>query len=224
MIAARWAAVLVALAACGKKETKQDRRAELDECKRDAVYAGPQAEIAGDKVRPDLPAIPSFDLPEPYPDGSRSVKELRVDGRRLLGQQLAVRGRVAWIYDCFAATRAREDHRDRTDAQIRKAIEEEPDRYCHKPEIRIGDADGVALERTLRVVMVPRHPTKVEKKLLPDEELSNPDIWRPVPPLAIGDEVIVTGTFEQRAPSRESDAAGLLVYGGLTNLTQGWPK
>lgn len=223
MTGARWTAVLVALAACGK-DAKPARRDRLDDCQRGAVYPGAEPEVAVDKVRPDLPAIPSFDLPEPYPDGSRSVKELRVDGRRLLGQELAVRGRVAWIYDCFAAMRSHEDYRDRTDVQIRKAIEEEPDRYCHKPEIRIGDADGVPLDRTVRVVMVPRHPTKVEQKLLPQEELSDPAIWRPVPPLAIGDEVIVTGAFTQRSPTGEADGDGLIVYAALTNLTQGWPR
>ncbi len=116
---------------------------------------------------------------------------------------------------------ASEAFQQKTDADVRQYIQEEPDRYCRSPLFHVADDTTLSMERTIKVVNV---PTNVEKKLLPKEELANTDLWRPVPPLALGDEVVVTGTWTQRSPSTgESHSMGLLVYGSLVNVTRSWP-
>lgn len=194
----------------------------LGACEKDK-FKGAEAEVGRDKVKPDLPPVPTFALPDINADGSMPVKILRVNGRKFFEKEVTVKGHVTWIYDCFTSVRANSEFADRTDEQIRKYIEEEPDRYCRKPLFRLGAEGTDPDDQTIKVVNVPRYPTATEKKLLPKEELANKELWRPVPPLALGDEVIVTGTWVQRAPTGgESDMMGLLVYGTMTNVTKTW--
>lgn len=178
-------------------------------------------EVTDEQISVDLPAVPSLEAPALYPDGSHTVRELRVAGRKLLDQEVAVRGRVTWIYDCVTALRNEDP--DLTEAKARKLKLAHPDR-CRLPRFRLADAIADGEARSIKVVEVPRQPTRAEKKALPKEELADPAIWRPVPPLAVGDEVTVTGTWTLRAPRGDSDMDGLLLYGSLTNITQGWPK
>lgn len=184
-------------------------------CKKDQ-FKGAEAEVGREKIKPDLPAVPSFEIPPVNPDGSHAVKELRVKGRKFLDQEVTVKGYVTWIYDCATAIRTPE----MSDEDVKKILEEDPMR-CSRPKFRIADSAEAADDRTIKVVEVPRNPTALERKILKDE-IKDPTIWRPVPPLKIGDEVIVTGDWKQRAPHGDSDMDGLLVYKTLQNVTQGW--
>ncbi len=196
--------------------------ASLGACEKDQ-FKGAEAEVGRDKVKPDLPPVPNFTLPDTNPDGSMPVKILRVNGRKYFNKDVTVKGHVTWIYDCFTTLRNNDEYKDRTDEQIRKYIGEEPDRYCRKPLFRLGATPTDPDDQTIKIVSVPRYPTATEKKLLPKEELANKEIWRPVPPLAVGDEVVITGTWVQRAPTGgESDMMGLLVYGTMQNVTKTW--
>jgi len=189
---------------------------ELAGCEKDQ-FKGAEAEVGREKIKPDLPAVPAFDIPPVNPDGSHSVKEMRVKGRKFLDQEVQVKGYITWIYDCATAIRTPE----MSDADVKKIITEDPTR-CSRPKFLIGDAADASQDRSVKVVEVPRLPTDQEKKVLKDE-IKDPNIWRPVPPLAVGDEVIITGDWKQRAPHGDSDMDGLLVYKKMTNVTQaGW--
>ena len=61
-------------------------------CDKDKLK-GPEAEVKKTDVKLDLPAVPAFDLPPAPADGSHTVKELRVRGKKLLAELLAVRQR-----------------------------------------------------------------------------------------------------------------------------------
>jgi len=61
---------------------------------------GPAAEVKKSDIKPNLPAVPGFELPPPNPDGSKSVKEMRVKGKKLLDNDITVKGVVTWVYDC----------------------------------------------------------------------------------------------------------------------------
>ncbi len=184
-------------------------------CEKDQ-FKGAEAEVGREKIKPDLPAVPSFELPGVNADGSHTVKELRVKGRKFLDQEIVVKGYVTWIYDCATAIRTPE----MTDEELKKILDEDPMR-CSRPKFRIGDAPDAGEDRSIKVVEVPRYPTEKERKILKDE-LKDFTIWRPVPPLKVGDEVLVTGDWKQRAPHGDSDMDGLLVYKKLSNVTQSW--
>jgi hypothetical protein len=190
----------------------------LAACEKDQ-FKGAEAEVGKEKINPDMPAVPKFELPPPNSDGSHTVKELRVKGRKYFDQEVTVKGYVTWIYDCATAIRTQ----DMTDEQVAKIIEEDPTR-CSKPKVRIGDTADASEEATLKLVELPRYPTAIEKKNLDKKELEDPTIWRPVPPLKIGDEIVVVGEWKQRAPHGDSDMGGLLVYKTLTNnsMTPPW--
>ena len=49
--------------------------------------------------------MPAFDLPAANSDGSHSVKEMRVKGKKLLDSEITVKGVVTWAYDCPTAVR-----------------------------------------------------------------------------------------------------------------------
>jgi hypothetical protein len=179
-------------------------------------FKGAKAEVGREKVSVTLPAPPKFDLPPVGADGSHSVKEMRVKGRKYLDTEVTVKGVVTWIYDCATAIRTADD----TDESVKKKIEEDPTQ-CRRPQFAIADAAGATLDRSVKVVEVPRYPTALEKKIL-KEEIKDVTLWPPVPPLAVGDEVIVTGDWKQRAPHGDASADGLLVYKKLNNVTQSW--
>ena len=92
-------------------------------------------EVGREKIKPDLPAVPAFDIPPVNPDGSHSVKEMRVKGRKLLDQEVQVKGYVTWIYDCATAIRTPE----MSDEDVKKIITEDPTR-CSRPKFTIGDS------------------------------------------------------------------------------------
>jgi hypothetical protein len=175
---------------------------------------GPKAEVKPHTEKLDLPGVPAFDLPQPNSDGSKSVKELRVKGKKFLDQEVTVKGYVTWAYDCPTAIRTE----NMSDADVQKVIDEDPTK-CERPKFYLGDEPSTAPEKSLWVVDVPRPPNKLEKERLPKEEIQN---WPAVPPYKVGDEMVVTGTFALSSPHSERNSDGLLVYKKLRNVTQSW--
>jgi tetratricopeptide (TPR) repeat protein len=170
--------------------------------------AGPPPEVAARAANVDPPAIPGFELPAAEP-GLHTPRELRVRGKPLLGTEIKVVGHVTWIYDCAAVLAAANPRAKR--AQILAAIDADPAR-CERPRFFLGDARDAARDASIWVADVPRAPGKPERARLSKAELKA----RPaVPKIALGDRVVVTGTWAIQSPGGEHNPDGLLVYGGL---------
>src|SRR5689334_3996994 len=73
-------------------------------CEKDKLK-GPEAEVRKSDVKLNLPTVPAFDLPAATADGMKSIKEMRVKGRKLLETEITVKGIVTWAYDCPTAVR-----------------------------------------------------------------------------------------------------------------------
>jgi hypothetical protein len=185
----------------------------LASCSKDQI-SGPKAEVKPHNEKLDLPGVPAFDLPPPSTDGSHSVKEMRVKGKKLLDQEVVIKGYVTWAYDCATAIRTE----NMSDKDVAKAIEDDPTK-CERPKFYIGDAKDTPPEKSLWVVEIPRPPNKMEIERLPKEEIK---AWPPVPPYAVGDEMIITGDWRLASPHSERNSDGLLVYKKLKNVTQNW--
>src|SRR5688572_30157839 len=67
-----------------------------------AELQGAKAEVSKTDVKLDMPAVPAFDMPQPNPDGSHSVREMRLKGRKLIDTEVQIKGYITWIYDCTA--------------------------------------------------------------------------------------------------------------------------
>jgi hypothetical protein len=202
--------------------------ATLGACEKDKLV-GPEAEVRKAEVKIDLPAVPSFELPASAADGSKSVKELRVKGKKLLDTEITVKGVVTWAYDCPTALR----QPGMSEADVKKLIDEDPTR-CERPRFYIGDDKDTPPEKSLWVVGVPRPYNKLEMERIKkkDRTLENyPDRCEPgekdpakniCPPYQVGDEVEVVGMFKLSSPHSERHSDGLLVYKRMKNITQGW--
>jgi hypothetical protein len=195
-------------------------------CDKDKLK-GPEAEVHKSELKLSLPAVPAFDLPPPPADGSHTVKELRVKGKKLLETDITVKGVITWVYDCPSAIR----QPGMSDKDLQKLIEEDPSK-CERPKFYVGDAADTPAEKSLWVVEVPRPYYKVELERLPKDELRNPPSDRcdaradpkksTCPPYKVGDQVEVTGTWRLTSPHSERNSDGLLVYKRLKNVTQSW--
>jgi len=177
--------------------------------------------LAGDRLEPDdlpapqperarheaidLPAIPDFRLADTEP-GFRAPRELEVRGKRVLGTELKVRGYVTWIYDCTAALASANPQVP--PAQLRSAIESDP-ALCEYPKLYLGDTKDTPRSTSLWVVDMPRAPTRQERVMLSKDQLK---AWPEVPHVAVGDYVVVTGTWALRSLHAEHNSGGLLVY------------
>ncbi len=186
---------------------------------------GPAAEVKKTDVKVDLPAVPPFDLPAPPSEGSHSVKELRVKNKKLFDTEVTVHGFITWQYDCASAVRKANE----TDKDLQKRLDEDPT-LCERPKFYVGDTKDTPPEKSLWVVDVPRPYHKLEMERMRKGERNLPDRCEPkedpkktiCPPYAVGDEVIVTGTFKLSSPHSERNSDGLLVYKKLKNTTQNW--
>lgn len=183
----------------------------LAACK-DPQLKGTKAEVQEDQLKVTLPAVPSFEVPKVNADGSHTVRELRIAGTKYLGTEVVVHGVVTWVYDC--ATEIRKP--GESDEMVAKRIEEAPEQ-CRRRAFYIGDDAGTPVERSSWVVEVPRNFTAAEKKNLPKEQIEH---WPPVPEVAVGDEVLVTGSWSVSSPKGESNTGGLLVYKSMRNVTK----
>ena len=193
-------------------------------------FSGPpeELEVKKSNIKVELPAVPDFALPPAPGDGSHSVKELRVKGKKLLDTDITVKGVITWAYDCATDIRKPGD----TDADVQKAIEEDQTK-CQRPKFYIGDDANTPPEKSLWIVDVPRPFTKLEIKNGGKDELKNPppDRCDPrekdpkknvCPPYKVGDKVSITGSFKLSSPHSERSSDGLLVYKKMTNETQTW--
>jgi hypothetical protein len=188
--------VLLALAGCQEPQLK-----------------GAKAEVQTDQLKVTLPAVPSFEVPRTNPDGSHTVKEMRVAGSKYLNSDnITLRGFVVWAYDCATAIRRSGE----SDEAVAKRIEEDP-MQCRRPAFYLGDDRSTPAERAVWVVEVARPPTAAEKKNLPKDVIK---AWPPVPVYAVGDEVVVTGKWATTSPHGEGNTEGLLIYSSMNNITQ----
>jgi hypothetical protein len=191
-------------------------------CEKDK-FKGPEAEVRKSEVKLNLPAVPAFDLPPSPGDGSHTVKELRVKGKKLLETEITVKGIVTWAYDCPTAVR----QPGMSDKDLQKMIDEDPTK-CERPKFYLGDTPDTPAEKSMWVVDVPRPYNKLELKRLPKDELRNPPVDKcdvkkaTCPPYQVGDKVEVTGTWKLSSPHSERNSDGLLVYKRMKNITQNW--
>jgi hypothetical protein len=174
--------------------------------------SGPKAEVKETTIKLDLPAVPQFDTPSAHPDGTHSVREMRLKGRKLFESDLKIKGYITWIYDCAAEVRKPE----MTDKQVAKLLEEQPD-MCNRPHFFIGDTKDTPPEKSVWVVEVPRALRKDELKTYTKEEIR---AMPRVPGFDIGDEVIVHGTWDQKSPKGFFNSDGLLAYKEMENLSR----
>ncbi|HEX5060446.1 MAG TPA: hypothetical protein VFV99_13855, partial [Kofleriaceae bacterium] len=159
-------------------------------CDKDKLK-GPEAEVKKTDVKLDLPAVPAFDLPPAPADGSHTVKELRVKGKKLLDTELTVHGFVTWAYDCKTAIRKPEE----TDKDLQARIDEDPT-LCERPKFYIGDTAQTPPEKSLWVVDVPRPYNALEVKRIKKKDRTDWDRCEPTekdpmksvcPPYDVGD-------------------------------------
>jgi hypothetical protein len=199
--------------------------ASLAACDKDKLK-GPDAEVKKTDVKLDLPAVPAFDLPAASADGSHSVKELRVKGKKLLETEVTVHGFVTWVYDCKTAVRKP----DESDKDLQARLDEDPT-LCERPKFYIGDSAQTPPEKSLWVVDVPRPYNTLEVKRIKKKDRIDPDRCEPdekdkmksvCPPYTVGDEVVITGDFKTSSPHSERNSDGLLVYKKMKNTTAGY--
>ena len=173
---------------------------------------GPQAEVVKDRAKVEVPPIPAFALPALEP-GFHGPRELRVHGTPVLGTEIKVEGYITWIYDCAAALAAANPRATR--ARILASIDKDPT-LCDRPKFFLGDTRDTPRDASIWVADVPRPPTRAERGQRKTSELKGG--WPEVPRLALGDYVVVTGTWALRSPHDEHATGGLLVYKTLAHV------
>ena len=196
----RIAVLACALVACGggKDGEKKDKGRDDDpDPMVDADLKVPDE--PGRSVKVNVPAVPAFDVPPPFPDGSRTVREMRVAGQKLLGTEVSVTGFVTWVYDCISANRTPGRTRDETI----KMVEADPT-LCERQKFYIGDTIDALTETSLWVVEVPRPytTTELKREFKKPESRTHPRRCDPegkpadsiCPPHKVGDKVTVTGS------------------------------
>jgi len=170
-------------------------------------FTGPTADVVDTNIKLDLPSVPQFNMPSPYPDGTHPVAEMRLKGNKFLDQDVKVKGYVVWVYDCATAIRTPE----MTDDEVQKILSEEPER-CSRPNIYIADKAEDPRDRGVWVVDIPRKPRKDEEKVLPKEVLAE---MENAPEFEVGQEVVLTGKWSQKSPAGFVKSEGLLVFAGV---------
>jgi len=211
----------------------------LAACNSGNKLSGPEAEVKKTDIKVDLPAVPAFDLPPAPGDGSHTVKELRVKGKRLFETEITVHGFITFAYDCATAIRkpgeSDKDVQDRIDSPeiIDRAagkMKGDPT-LCERAKFYIADSKDTPPEKSLWVVDVPRPYNRQEIKNVSKKDRNpwtdnkcEPGEKDPknaiCPPYQVGDEVIVTGMFKTSSPHSERNSDGLLVYKKFKNVTQ----
>ena len=187
----------------------------LPGCEEDGLQ-GAKSEVKESKIQLDLPAVPTFEMPSPHPDGTHSVREMRLRGRKLFETDVEIKGFVTWIYDCAAELKTPE----MTDKDVQKIMEENPDK-CNRPHFFLGDTGDTESEKSIWIVENPRKLRKDELKALTSAERK---ALPPVPEFVLGDEVVVKGTWDNRSPHGFANSDGLLVFKEMQNLTTPEPE
>ncbi|MCP4446709.1 MAG: hypothetical protein GY811_15385 [Myxococcales bacterium] len=177
--------------------------------------SGAKAEVMETSIKLDLPPVPDFVVPKPNPDGSHSIAELRLNGKSFLDTEISAKGTILWIYDCATAIRSPE----MTDKDLKKILETEPER-CTRPHFIIGEDASTKTERGIQVVEYPRAIRKDKKSALPDERIAEMEAaLAALPEFKVGDEVRITGQWTLDSPKGFHNSDGLMVYGGMENMT-----
>ncbi len=171
---------------------------------------GPDPEVEETTISLDLPAIPEFDMPSPNPDGTHSVREIRLQGGEFLDTEIEVKGYVVWDYDCATAMRTP----DMTDEDVEELVSEQPE-LCERPNFYLGKSADAEPEQGIWVVEVPREPRPDERRNLPASELAE---WPDVPEYEVGDQIVVTGEWALTSPRGAASSEGLLVYEELEHV------
>jgi hypothetical protein len=188
----RWGAcgalfiVLAAAPACGAGQSGQ-------------TAAG--NEVVETKTVIELPPPPEFVAPQPNPDGTHGALEMRRNSGKFMDQVVKIKGYVVFKYDCIQVLGP-------------KVYKDSPDK-CERPHFYIADEKDTSIDRSVWVVEVPRAPREDEKKVLPKEELNNPELWPPEPKYALGDQVEVEGTWSTKSPKGFVNSDGLLIFKGM---------
>ena len=192
---------------------------------------GPKPEVEETHIKLDLPAPPDFVDPQPLPDGSHSVTEMRLKSQKYLDQQVKVTGYVVFQYDLTVCARELgekavkadpklcEGKRDVNDCTLKvgqKAVAETPDQ-CERPYFYLADAPNASFDKSIWVVEVPRPLRDDEKR---DPQMVEAFKKGPQPPvIKVGDKVQVSGTWAVKSPNGFGNSDGLLVFAGTTPAT-----
>ncbi len=182
----------------------------------DDGFDGAEAEVKKTNIKLDLPPVPQFDVPS-FDGEHRSVKELRLNGRSLFDSELDVKGYIVWVYDCL------EEQREpgMTDKDVQKKIDEDPT-ICNRPHVILGDTADTPPEKGIWVVELPRALRKDEERGLKRKEIAEHNST--VPEVAVGDEVIVKGKWNNTSPHGFANSEGLLIFAEIENLTRAAPE
>ncbi len=169
----------------------------------------PQLEVMKHPAKVVTPPVPAFDLQtEP---GFHAPRELRVHGKPVLGTSLKVKGYITWSYDCVEAIASANRRASRED--IVAAIQRDPS-LCERPMFSLGDLRDAPREASILVVSAPPlgPPTKGPGAKPPEVE---PRPRPAMPKVAVGDFVVVTGTWTSDPARAERDTDSVLVYEAL---------
>lgn len=157
---------------------------------------------------PPAPSKPPEDPGPPPPvDGVYSPAYLRVNGMKMLDQKITVKGTVVWIYDCVEDVAAQQPDKSRD--EVGKLVAKRPD-LCKRPHFLLGDRKATPVERAVMVAEVPRPIRSDERISLPKDQVA---AWPAVPSLAVGQEIVVEGTWALNSPKGFANKNGLLVWG-----------
>ncbi len=162
----------------------------------------------------ELPAVPSFEIPAPYPDGTHSVREVLLKSPEFVGSRTKIKGFVVWIYDCAKAIRTQ----GMTDADIAKLLAKEPDR-CARPNFIIGDEPDTPSEKGALVVGVPRALRPDERRAPTESHKEMAKAFSAMPKFAVGDQVLIEGEWNIKTDRNDRKSEGLLIYGSMQNLS-----
>jgi tetratricopeptide (TPR) repeat protein len=157
----------------------------------------PQPEVAYDPPHVDLPPVPGFELALSAP-GEHGPREMRVHGKRLLDHAVKVSGYVTWIYDCEAELKQFDPGAGRQ--HLRKLIDQDAT-LCGQPKFYLGDTRDTPRDASIWVADAPERVT-----------------------IAVGDRIVVSGTWATESPHGERDTEGMLLFQSLERVRSGTPE
>jgi hypothetical protein len=202
----RAAIVVFALTACGGSSSSPPAAAAPPDARVPVIPIG--REVESSPARVDLPPAPSF-APHAEP-GFRSIAELNLAGKALFGTKVKVRGHVTLVYDCVDDVAQPGEDRAATQRRIDADLA-----LCERRWVRLGPTRQPSPRVDLEVAEVPREPFPIEQKLMSKDELAK---WPAVPVFALGDEVIVTGTWTDRSPHGAVAPHGMILYASIEKV------
>jgi hypothetical protein len=196
-------------------------------CSDDGIKV-PDPEVKKTDVKLDIPKPPGFELPPSPGEGFHTVKQLRVNGKKVLETEVKVKGFITWAYDCKLAVQVPGEKPE--DVQAR--IDKDPT-ICERAKFYVGDTKETPAEKSIWVVDVPRPYNKKELDNIKKKDRNEPNKCEPddmkkdpkkviCPPYAVGDEVEIVGSRKLSSPHSERNSEGLIVYQKMKNVTQGW--